>query len=579
MFELLITMAERLGIIVTIAFLLTRLPFFRNMVHREQFDRRQQLTAMLFFGFFGIIGTYAGVTLSAANLQFDRWATELSHDEAIANFRVIGAVLGGLLGGYRVGIGAGIIAGVHRFTLGGFTAVSCGLATMVAGIISGMNRKPATRKSAFLIGAFAEAVQMLVILLLASPFEQARTLVEIIGVPMILSNGIGCVLFLIIIQSVINEEEKIRAMQAQKTLNIANQTLSYLRSGLNPDAAKAVCQIIHRQMKTTAVAITDVTEVLSHVGAGSDDYKLGDPIQSPETLDTIRTGNILVSTQDVNCPLGAKVIAPLKQHGQTIGTLTFYFQTEKEITNVIMELISGLSSLMSNQLEFAYAERAHQLAKEAEIKALQAQINPHFLFNTLSLIVSMIRIDPEKARKLMVSLSHFLRQNLTVTTSSTTTLEQEMKHVKAYLEIEKARHVHKLEVIYDIDERTLSRRLPPLTLQPLVENAMKHGFKNKVNECLIKITLQAKNNATHITVEDNGQGMSQERIANIGSTLLESGDGSGLALYNVNRRLIMMFGEMARLQIESEPDQGTAISFTIPHTEGNEVNWNRQSEH
>jgi two-component system sensor histidine kinase LytS len=136
MFELLLTMLERLGIIVTIAYILTRFRFFRDMIYQEKLGRRQQYTAILFFGFFGIIGTYSGVTLSTDSLEFDRWAVDLISDEAIANSRVIGVVLAGLLGGYKVGIGAGLIAGIHRFTLGGFTGFACGLAAIVAGLIA-----------------------------------------------------------------------------------------------------------------------------------------------------------------------------------------------------------------------------------------------------------------------------------------------------------------------------------------------------------------------------------------------------------------------------------------------------------
>ena len=158
--------------------------------------------------------------------------------------------------------------------------------------------------------------------------------------------------------------------------------------------------------------------------------------------------------------MGAVIIAPLKYRGKTIGTLKFYFRTEKEITPVIIEMISGLSSLLSNQLEISEADKAYQLAKEAEIKALQAQISPHFLFNTLNTILSLIRIDPAKARKLLVSLSHFLRQNLSATTQSMTTLEQELKHVKAYLAIEEARFVDKLNVIYEIDDDALLQYYP-----------------------------------------------------------------------------------------------------------------------
>lgn len=577
MLELLIIMVERLGIIVTIAFILTRINFFRDMVYQDRLARRQQATAIVFFGFFGIIGTYTGLSLSTESLQFSRWTSELAADEAIANSRVIGVVLGGLLGGYRVGIGAGLISGLHRFTLGGFTSVSCGLATILAGLLSGYFHRKNNHlklKSAFFIGVLAEFIQMLVILLISRPFEEAWTLVELIGVPMILANGTGCALFLLVIKSVISEEEKAGAVQAQKTLSIANQTLAYLRNGLNPSVAKAVCQIIHSELKTSAVAMTNAADILAHVGLGSDHHRSESPIQTQITLDAIEKGEIVVAghrsihCRVEGCPLGAVVIAPLRQREKTIGTLKFYFQSEKEITDIVMEWISGLSSMMSNQLEIADADKAYHLAKETEIKALQAQISPHFLFNTLNTIVSLVRVDPTKARKLLVALSHFLRHNLTVTTHPIISLEQELKHVQAYLSIEEARFVNKLEVIYDIDEMALRQIIPPLTLQPLVENAIKHGFKDKENNCRIKITIIKKNNSTEIKVEDNGQGISQKRAEQIGKALIHSEKGSGLAIYNVNRRLTMMFGENAALQIRSEPNQGTEIAFFIPYAEG-----------
>ena len=576
MFELLITMLERIGIIVTIAFIMTRFQFFRNMIYREQLNRRQQYTAIIFFGFFGIIGTYTGLTLSTDSMQFNRWTAELSADEAIANSRVIGVVLAGLLGGYKVGIGDGLIAGIHRLTLGGFTAVSCGLASMLAGILAGIfykKNKHVKLHTAFLIGALAEAIQMLVILLVSRPFERSWSLVEIIGLPMITANGLGCALFLLIIKSVMNEEEKAGAMQAQKTLRIADQTLVYLRNGINSTSAKAVCQILHNEIKTSAVAMTNSSEIIAHVGIGRDHHRSENPIQTQITLDAIQQGKIVVASHSMihcrveGCPLGAAIIAPLKQRGETIGTLKFYFPSEKEITNVVIELITGLSLMMSNQLELAEADKAYQLAKEAEIKALQAQISPHFLFNTLNTIVTLVRIDPKKARKLLVSLSHYLRQNLTVTTDSKTTLKQELKHMEAYLAIEEARFIDKLSVIYTIDEDTLLTMIPPLTLQPIIENAIKHGFKEKDTECTVKITIKKENKKTVIVVEDNGQGMSKERADQIGKALVKSETGTGMALYNVNRRLTMMFGESAALIINSKPVSGTVISFSIPNVE------------
>ncbi|KEF37006.1 putative regulator of cell autolysis [Schinkia azotoformans MEV2011] len=263
MFELLITMLERLGIIVAIAFILTRLKFFRGMIYQDELNRRQKLVAIVFFGFFGIIGTYTGLSLNTESLQFNRWASDLTSDEALANSRVIGVVLAGLLGGYKVGLGAGLIAGIHRFTLGGFTAFSCGFASIIAGYISGYfykKNKHIKLSTAFIIAATAEALQMLVILLFSQPFEKAWALVEIIGIPMIVANGLGCTLFLMIIKSVINEGERVGAVQAQKTLRIADKTLAYLRHGLNQETAHEVCHIIQDEIKATAVAMTNTTK-------------------------------------------------------------------------------------------------------------------------------------------------------------------------------------------------------------------------------------------------------------------------------------------------------------------------------
>lgn len=573
MFTLLITMVERLGILVMIAFIFTRLRFFRDMIYQDKLSRKQQYIAICFFGFFGIIGTYSGLTLSTENLQFHPWTTNLNSDEAIANSRVIGVVLAGLLGGYKVGIGAGLIAGIHRFTLGGFTAIACGLATIISGVIAGFffkKNKLVKLRTAFLIGALAEAIQMLIIILVSRPVEKAIALVEIIGVPMIVANGIGCALFLLIIKTVINEEEKAGALLAQKTLRIAEKTLSHLRNGLTFKTAKEVCNILHNEISTSAVAITDLNDILAHIGQGEDHHLAGIPIQTQITLDTIHKGEIVVANRQLihcryeGCPLDTVVISPLKQRGKTIGTLKFYFRSEKEITPVIMELISGISSLLSNQLEIAEVDKAYQLAREAEIKVLQAQISPHFLFNSLNTILSLIRINPTKARKLLVFLSKFLRQNLAITTENFTTLNQELKHVEAYLAIEEARFINKLKIVYEVDEEALVYHIPPLTLQPLVENSIKHGMKDKEETFILNIRIQKTIDSIMVHIIDNGSGMEKDRAMRLSIAPIHSELGNGLALFNVNRRLTMMFGHCSALHINSEMDKGTEIYFSIP---------------
>lgn len=577
---LLLTMLERLGIIVTVAFVMTRFRFIRQMIRSEQISWQHQILAICFFGLFGIIGTYTGVTFNPLTADYDTWVNNLQDSEAIANSRVIGIIIAGLLGGYRIGISAGIIAGIHRMTLGGYTAVACGVSSIVAGIIAGFfhqKQKKLHLSTAFFAGSFAEAIQMVIIVLIAKPFHMAIELVEEISLPMIIANGLGSALFLLIIQSVFKEEEKAGAIVAQKALKLAEQTVPYLRQGLSIESADAVCRMIYREVDIAAVSITNQKLILAHIGLGDDHHKPNNHIQTNATKTVIQNGQMLVLGKEhihcsfKYCPLGAVVIAPLKQRGKTIGTLKFYFTSEQAINHIDLELIRGLSSLLSQQLELAEAEVAWQLAKEAEIKALQAQIRPHFLFNSINVIVSLIRSNPNEARKLLIALSKFFRQNLTGTTKNWTTLEEELLHVQAYLEIEKARFVDKLKVYYEIDEVSLKCKIPPLTLQPLVENAIKHGFKDKEKDCVITLQIRKKDDATIVSVIDNGVGMSEETLKKVGYQLINSKTGTGFALYNVNRRLIMMLGEYSALHISSKNDKGTIISFSLPNKEEEKV--------
>ena len=577
MLDLLIIMLERVGTIVAVAFILTRFRFFQQLVHQDTLERRQIVSGILFFGFFGIIGTYLGVAFSTQTFNFTSVTMNLAGDEAIANSRVIGVVVAGLLGGYRFGIGAGLIAGIHRMTLGGFTAFSCGLSTILSGILAGyFYKKGKTVKPmmAFAIGALAEGMQMSLIVVFAKPFTEALALVQTIGVPMILANGVGTAIFLLIVYNVMSDQEKATALQAQKTLRIANQTVAHLRKGMTPETCQAVCQILFNELSPSAVAMTNKNEILAHVGVASDHHRACSPIQTHITKEVLQDGErVIVNEKAIHCvhddcPLGAAVIAPLKQRDQVIGTLKLYYPSEKAITDVTIELIDGLSSLLSDQLEIAAADQAHELAKDAEIKALQAQISPHFFFNSLNVIISLIRTDPDQARQLLTSLSKFLRQNVEGTTAARVTLEQELAHVQAYLQIEQARFVDKLTVDFNVDPTLLSQLIPPLTLQPIVENAVKHGIANMARGSTVKVTVEADKEETIITVQDNGIGIATERLKPLGQQPVDSESGTGMGLFNVHRRLVMTFGDQAGLQFDCPNEtSGTIVRFQIPRKE------------
>ncbi len=576
MWNLLLLLLERIGLIVTLAFLLTRSKLFRKLLEHK-LDLNTKIKISLIFGLFGIVGTYTGVTVHTETSQAIYWVTNIiSNEEAIANSRVVGVAIGGLLGGPLVGFGAGLIAGLHRITLGGFTGISCAVATVIEGTIAGIVGKRLKKgriisaKVALFTGMGIELLQMVLILLLARPFPKALALVEIIGVPMIIANGIGIAIFVAIIRSVIEEEDKIEAEQAHKTLEIAEQTLFYLRKGLTTESATETAKILLKLTGVTAVSITDREKILSHVGLGDDHHKPNTLLLTEVTKKVINTGILQIANSKneiqcskKNCPLQAAIIVPLTRGELVIGSLKFYFSNPKVMRPVDKELAKGLGKLLSHQLELAYAEEQAQLVASAEIKALQAQINPHFLFNSLNAIQSLIRTEPLKARKLLTQLGNFFRQNLNASLHETIPLIQEINHVASYLDIQKARFPDRLEIKYDIEEIG-EVLIPPLTLQPLVENALQHGLRPKDSKGMIKISAKKKGDHVLLSVIDNGAGIAKERIKSLLTNRVVSVNGTGIGLYNVHQRLINLFGPQAGLKIKSIRGIGTKISFVIP---------------
>jgi two-component system, LytTR family, sensor histidine kinase LytS len=581
MWELLLVMLERLGIIVTVAFLVTRFRFVRNIIEEKNVSTIQRVNFILMFGLFGIIGTYTGLTINAEEGVYSRWTLSLADDEAIANARVIGIVIAGLLGGWKVGVGAGLIAGIHRYTLGGFSALACGISTVLAGLIAGYffkkyrRRRVVSWQLALSIGMLAETVQMLIILVIARPFNDAWALVSSIGVPMIIANGIGTAIFILIIRNVINEEERMGKFQAERSFRLANQTLKYMRKGLSSESAKATCSILYKEIDVAAVSITNHNTVLGYVGneKGNEDKA----IKTLATKEVLQTGELKLANESdmiglhVEQPLRAAIIAPLIQNNKPIGTLKLYFQSEKERTPTTVELAKGLAELLSEQLQLAYVDDQLELAKQAEINALQAQVNPHFLFNALNTIISLIRTDPNKARKLLISLSRFFRQNLTGIQAREATIEEELNHVKAYLQIEQARFSDRLHIQYEIDDEVLGFLVPTMTLQPIVENAMKHGLKDKIGRCEITIKIKKSDGQVCMSVEDNGVGISNVRQSELLEEPVQSKTGTGIGLFNLNKRLEMMYEDQFDIKIDSEEERGTVFTICLKHMGRKEV--------
>ncbi len=564
--QLVITLTERMAVIAVVAYIFTRTRLFRSLLQGSM-SLRQRLYLALFFGLLSISGTYLGVPINGA----------------IANSRVIGAGIAGLLGGPMVGLMAGLMGGIHRYFVGGFTAFACGLSTTLEGLAAGLIRHFLKTHRvgwplAFATGIVTEAMQMGIIIAVARPLEAAIDLVSIIGWPMIIVNSVGMAIFMLMVESVVSGEEKISAFQTNKVLSIARQTMPYLREGLNKKSATQAARIILQNMKIAAVSITDSHRVLVHMGKGRDHHLPGTKLPVGKIRQVIQEGKTLVakSKSEVGCstptcPLSSSVVVPLRCRDRIIGALMLYQDQEESITPVDIEFVSGMAQLFSTHLELAELERQAQLATEARLKGLQAQINPHFLFNSLNTIVSFCRTDVEMARKLIVKLADFLRHNL-YQGNQFVTLDQEMEHVNAYLELERARAGERLEIREEIDPELLEVRLPSLIIQPLVENAVKHGILPNPGGGTVTIRARTAGREARISVHDTGQGIPVDRLKTLLSQPRMWGKRrkGGIGLVNVNERLVSIYGPEYCLRIETNPGSGTTVHLVIP-MDGKEV--------
>ncbi|MDM5336184.1 sensor histidine kinase [Fictibacillus enclensis] len=579
MLQLLPLMLERAGVLVMVAFLLSRLRSFRQIVHQEH-NRKEKMLLILIFGAFGVISNYTGIEINNGSIVSQTWQADVDYDAAIANTRIMGVAIGGLLGGPIVGLGVGLIAGLHRLTLGGFTAEACAISTILAGLITGWlgrrfgiigrNRSP---WGAVAVGILMEIIQMGVILLIARPFEAASHLVEVIAIPMITINGLGTLIFIMIIQSILMEEERTRALQTHNALQIAQQTLPFFRQGLNFHSCGEAAKIILKATKADAISITDKEQVLAHAGAASDHHQPGQNMATLLTKKVIENGKILIarSTEEIqcyreNCPLQAAIVVPLQVRDETVGSLKLYFEDQDKLDQVEQELAEGLSKLFSTQLELAEAEWQQKLLKDAEVKALQAQVHPHFLFNAINTISSLVRTDAPKARKLLIQLGVFFRSNLQGARHLLIPLEKEIEHVEAYLSLEQARFPGKYEVEFDIEPQLNHVLIPPFTLQPLVENAIRHAFSSK-KQGNVKVTAYMDQDKMMLTTEDNGKGIPADLIQSLGKESVQSAEGTGTALWNIRKRIQEIYGLEDSFLIESEQDAGTKVTMTLPLTQ------------
>ena len=326
--------------------------------------------------------------------------------------------------------------------------------------------------------------------------------------------------------------DTVRARQSDTILKIASQTLACFQEGFDIPTAQKVCHLLLPAIGAQAVAITDRESILGYAG---DDEEI-----SP--------GGAPIRTKAMHATLDDAII----------GTLKFYYRRSRDITETQVALAEGLGQLLSTQIAAVELEQQTKLATTMELKALQSQINPHFLFNTINTLASLVRTDPDRARMLLREFAVFYRRTLE-NSDDLLELSREVEQTMRYFTFEVARFGEdRLAIDIDIEPGLESVMVPAFMVQPLVENAVRHAMPQE-GKLEIHILAYSKGDDLYIAVSDNGVGMDAEQRRKL--LRPEASKGLGIAMKNINERLRGYFGTESRMEVDSTPGNGTRVTM------------------
>lgn len=403
--------------------------------------------------------------------------------------------------------------------------------------------------------------------------------------------------------------DSVRARQTSNMLRLSGQMVDLMALGMTPEVAQSICALLLPNTAAIAVAITNTTTILGYVGYMEAHNPQGANIRTQATHDTINDGKmrIIHSAEDIGLPkidgrqniINGAIIVPLYVGRQIRGTLKFYYKSPRKITETQKSIAQGFGNLLSIQLAAIELEKQRELATKMELKMLQNQINPHFLFNTINTIASFIRTDPPKAYILLRDFAVFYRATLE-NAQDLIPLTRELQQTMRYFAFEIARFgeerlgmevsVHgfgaedgdvpaaaALAVVATLPDSGIASgqevdgdagiqdisdmEVPPFLLQPLVENAVKHAMPAS-GKLTVKISSEISDGDVLVHVEDNGVGMTEEAKQSIMHP--ESSTGLGIAVKNVHDRMHGYFGEDSEMLVESEIGKGTRVTLKFP---------------
>jgi two-component system, LytTR family, sensor kinase len=333
-----------------------------------------------------------------------------------------------------------------------------------------------------------------------------------------------------------------------EVLHTASLATAPLRAGLTPSTAAPAARHLRSLVGASGFALLRGKELLAFDGHGAHhEDQLAQAAR--KVIDSGKSTVEALSCDLLDCDLRAAVIAPLPGAEAALAALTGQSPAPPGLVQATVETARWVDTQLAlHELDSSRARLA-----QAELRALRAQISPHFIYNALGAIASFVRTDPERARELLLEFAEFTRYSFR-SHGEFTTLAEELRSIDRYLILERARFGERLKVRLRIAPEVLPVVLPFLCVQPLVENAVRHGLSQKPGGGMVSIEARDSGAECHITVEDDGVGMDP--------TSFMEGDHHGLS--NVDDRLRALFGDEYGLVVETAVNEGTKVSMRVP---------------
>jgi len=341
-------------------------------------------------------------------------------------------------------------------------------------------------------------------------------------------------------------------------LDLVVEALPHLRGGLGTESASFTARLLYENLELDACAVVDTERVLAYVGRGEEHHLVGGPALTGLTHKAIATGHPYTARRREEigcpvpgCPLTSVTIAPFVVRGAAVGALKLY-RAGTPIAESDEKVASGLARVFSVSLEAAELDARSALVTRAELDALRARVSPHFLFNTLTTIAALTRIDPARAHDLIVDFAEYFRDSL-AQHAECVSLDDELEHVEQYVRFERARFGERLAVEFAIDPRARLAMVPVMSVQPLVENAIVHGLAPKGGSGTVRVAASPSGDGTEIAVTDDGVGFVPGTPAK----------NNGIGLDNVDQRLRKLFGPSGALRVTTARGEGTTVAFRV----------------